>query len=217
MSISFARLSRTALSLTAAVLALVGPSTSSLAQETLWEPLWQSAFQQDYVPGRSGIMLGSELAPGVYDLLVYDAQPGEIQASSAGTVTIHGVWDLAWHAPVSTAIDTTVAGLAVTGTAGATFTSIAATISTFNGFTAPMAAFGSNMSLHVETGGQSGDYAFSTFTPTGMYTTVEKANAAASDFAQAFVDSPPLSPSTPGTTARNPAPLRAGTLMLGPS
>lgn len=60
-------------SLIVAALAVLAPSRSSLANETLWEPLWKSAFQQDYVPGRSGMMLGAELAPGVYELVVYNA------------------------------------------------------------------------------------------------------------------------------------------------
>jgi len=185
-------------SLIVAALAVLAPSRSSLANETLWEPLWKSAFQQDYVPGRSGMMLGAELAPGVYELVVYNAAPGDIQTSTVGAVTIHGTWDLLWHTPVSTTVDTSIDGLPVTGAAGATFTSMSATISTFTGFTAWMAGLGMNLSVQVQVGGVSADDAASVFAPTSVYSTVEKASAAAFAFAQGPTIYIPFIPVSPG-------------------
>lgn len=179
-------------------LAMLGLPNSSLADEILWAPLWKGAFHQEYVPGSSGMMLGAELAPGVYELVVYDAAPGETQTSIVGTVTIHGIWALAWHGGAFAPINDTIDGYPTTGTAAATFTSMSATISTFTGFTSPMAGIGQNLSLHIEAGGASEDYAFSTFMPNSVHETVEKASDAAYAFSIVPTTDLPYVPVDPG-------------------
>lgn len=191
------RTCRLAVMLLVTALAILAPSRSSFADETLWDPLWKSAFQQQYVPGRSGIMLGAELEPGIYDLLVYDAAPGAIQATSVGTATIHGVWEVGWLGASSEPFGTVVDNTPVGGTAGATFTAISATISTFTGFTTPMAGLGANISLYIEANGQSADYSFATFAPIGAYSSVEKANAAALALAEPLPTNIPFVPVNP--------------------
>lgn len=188
---------RSMVMLIVAVWAVLGTSGSSLANQTFWEALWKSAFQQPYVHGRSGILLGSQQQPGVFELLVYDAVPGAITVTPVGTVTVHGTWAVAWRGDDNAAIESTVNEVPVTGVGTAAFTTISATVSTFTGFTTPVVAFGSNVSMELERAGESGQYTFSTFTPIQAYSTIEKADTAAQALSQSFNDIPFI-PVTPG-------------------
>lgn len=68
---------RSMVMLIVAVWAVLGTSGSSLANQTFWEALWKSAFQQPYVHGRSGILLGSQQQPGVFELRIRRGSGGD--------------------------------------------------------------------------------------------------------------------------------------------
>lgn len=181
---------RSILSLLVTVWAVLCIPATSRGDDVFLRALWAGAFQQEYVSGRSGLMFGSQLQPGVFELLVVDADPTGLTAISAGTVEVYGNWSVTWYPDQTGVIDAVVDGMPVTGFHSATFGIMSFKMTTFTGFESMMTGMGAFFSMHLDSSSGSGDWTWSNLTPIAAYSSAEKANAAASSFAQDLGDLP---------------------------